>query len=274
MIIDSHQHFWKYNPIRDGWINDKMKVLKRDFLPEDLEIRYKENQIDGCVTIQADQSEDETNFLIGLANRNSFINGIVGWVDLCNENISSRLEYFSEFKIVKGFRHIVQSEPLGFMIHSDFKNGIRQLEKYNFTYDILIYSNQLQEAFELVKKFPNQRFVVDHLAKPEIKLHEFDLWSKGLAQLSLCKNVWCKLSGFTTEADWKNWKSENFTRYFDFALQSFGSDRLMYGSDWPVCLLASSYEKQLALVKDFISKLSAGEKQKIMGGNAIEFYNL
>lgn len=274
MTIDSHQHFWKYDPIRDSWINDEMKVLKRDFLPTELRHVFIHNHIDGCVAVQADQSEEETNFLIEEARENDFVKGVVGWVDLRAENIAERLEHFSQFKIIKGYRHIVQAEPLGFMTQASFLNGIAQLEKHNLTYDILIYPHQLDEAFELVKKFPNQKFVVDHLGKPVIKQKEFAQWSKGIAQLSTREDIYCKLSGFSTEAEWKSWTIADIEPYFDFALEKFGAKRLMYGSDWPVCLLASSYVRQLNVVNEFISKLSADEKQQIMSGNAMKFYNL
>ena len=272
--IDSHQHFWKYDTSRHGWINDEMEVLKRDFLPEHLAPSLKENKIDGCVVVQADQTEQETEFLLKLAEQNSFIKGVVGWVDFRSKKIKERLEYFSQFKNLKGFRHIVQGEPKGFLKQKDFLSGISQLEKYNFTYDVLIYHHQLQEAIEFVKQFPNQKIVIDHLAKPDIRNNEFTNWSKGIKSLSFFENVFCKFSGFTTEADWKIWKPEDFTPYFEFILQNFGIKRLLYGSDWPVCLCASTYKSQLQLVEDFISKLSAAEKQLIMGGNAIDFYNL
>ncbi|HTH57987.1 MAG TPA: amidohydrolase family protein [Cyclobacteriaceae bacterium] len=274
MTLDSHQHFWHYDPIRDSWINEKMKVLKRDFLPKDLSPISTENKIDGCIAVQADQSEAETNFLVQLALENQFIKGVVGWIDLRAKNISERLDYFSQHKIIKGYRHIVQAEDLGFMTQALFQNGIAQLEKRGLAYDILIYPHQLQEAFELVKKFPKQKFVVDHLAKPVIKENEFAQWSKGIAQLSSREDIYCKLSGFTTEADWKSWTKDTFTRYFDFALEHFGTKRLMYGSDWPVCLVAASYTEQLNVVTDYISRLSLAEKQQIMGGNAVEFYNI
>jgi L-fuconolactonase len=168
----------------------------------------------------------------------------------------------------------VQAEPLGFMTQASFLNGIAQLEKHNLTYDILIYPHQLDEAFELVKKFPNQKFVVDHLAKPVIKQNEFAQWSKGIAQLSTREDIYCKLSGFSTEAEWKSWTVADIEPYFDFVLEKFGAKRLMYGSDWPVCLLASSYVRQLNVVNEFISTLSTDEKRLIMGGNAMKFYNL
>ena len=272
--IDSHQHFWKYDSTRHGWITDEMSVIKNDFLPETLAPILLENKFDGCVAVQADQTESETNFLLDLAKQHSFIKGVVGWVDFRSNKINERLDYFSQFKTLKGFRHVVQGEPSGFLRQKDFLFGISQLEKYNFTYDVLIYHYQLQEAIEFVKLFPNQKFVIDHLAKPDIKNKEFTNWSKGMKELSSFDNVFCKLSGFTTEANWISWKPDDFNPYFEFILKTFGAKRLLYGSDWPVCLLSSTYKSQLKLVEDFISKLSTSEKQLIMGGNAIDFYNL
>jgi L-fuconolactonase len=274
MIIDAHQHFWNYNPTRDGWITDEMKILKQDFLPVDLSPILNENKIDGCVAVQADQSEDETKFLLDLANQSMFIKGVVGWVDLRSDDINEQLDYLSQFKNLKGVRHIVQAEPIGFMSQKKFEFGISQLEKHNFTYDILIYHHQLQEAIEFVQKFPHQKFVVDHLAKPDIRQREFTNWSRGIKQLASFENILCKLSGFTTEANWNAWKSEGFKPYFDFALENFGTRRLLYGSDWPVCLLSSTYKSQFDLIEKLISELSASEKQQIMSGNAIDFYNL
>jgi len=271
--IDSHQHFWKYDPVRHNWITDEMKILKQDYPPENLSPILKENNIDGCIVVQVDQSEFETNFLLDLVKQNSFIKGVVGWVDFRSNKIKERLDYFSQFKNLKGFRHIVQGEATGFLNEKKFLVGIGLLEKYDLTYDVLIY-HQLLEAIEFVGRFPNQKFVIDHLAKPDIKQQEFINWSKGIKQLASFENVFCKLSGFTTEATWNAWQPSDFTPYFDFALENFGAKRLMYGSDWPVCLLSSTYNNQLHLVKDFISKLSTSEKQQIMGGNAIDFYNL
>jgi len=272
--IDSHQHFWNYDPTRHGWIMDEMKILKQDFLPEHLAPILKENNIDGCVAVQVDQSERETEFFLELAEQNSFIKGVVGWVDFRSDKITEELEYCSQFKKLKGFRHIVQAETAGFLNQKNFLRGIGLLEKHNFTYDVLIYHHQLPEAIEFVRRFPNQKFVVDHLAKPDIKNNEFTNWSKRMKLLASFENVFCKLSGFTTEASWNLWKPEDFTLYFDFILENFGTKRLMYGSDWPVCLLSSTYKNQLHLDEDFISKLSTSEKQQIMGGNAIDFYNL
>jgi L-fuconolactonase len=277
--IDSHQHFWKYNPVRDSWITEEMKVIKRDFSPEDLWPILLENKIDGCVSVQADQSEEETQFLLNLAGQNSFIKGVVGWVDLKSLQTQERLHFYSQFHKLKGFRHVVQSEKNGFLTQQDFLAGIGALRDFNFTYDILIYSRQLEETISFIKKFPDQKFVIDHIAKPSIKDKEFKSWAKSMSMIAAFENVYCKLSGMVTEAapiaiGGKSWKPEDFSPYLDHIVGQFGTHRIMYGSDWPVCLVAASYNQQLSLVENFISKLSTTEKESIMGGNAISFYNL
>jgi L-fuconolactonase len=274
MRIDAHQHFWKFNPVRDAWITEKMSVIRKDFLPTDLEPLLIQNNIDGCIAVQADQSEQETEFLLQQATRHSFIKGVVGWVDFRSKNITERLSWFSHFKIVKGFRHIVQAEPNGFLEDETFLNGIKKLDKHSFTYDILIYPHQLKEAFDFVQKFPNQKFVIDHLAKPCIKKGEIDDWKKNIFPFRSLENVSCKISGMVTEADWGNWKAKDFIPYLDVILECLGTKRLIYGSDWPVCLLAATYELQLHIVEDYISQLSDSEKNNIMGENARVFYNL
>jgi len=272
--IDSHQHFWKFDPVRDSWINDEMKVLQRDFLPADLAPLLKKNNIDGCVAVQADQSEHETTFLTALASANDFIKGVVGWVDLRSEKLNDRLQYFSSFKKLKGFRHIAQGEPAGFLRGEQFSKGIAALKDFNFTYDILIYPHQIQDAIWLVNKHPYQKFVVDHLAKPVIREKEFTSWSADMKELASFNNVSCKLSGMVTEADWNQWANHDFKPYLDFIVHHFGTARVMYGSDWPVCLLAASYEKQLNIIEEYLQSFSTTEKHKIMGENAIRFYNL
>ncbi len=273
--IDSHQHFWKYHPVKDAWITDGMNVIQRDFLPADLLPLLQENEIDGCIAVQADQSEEETHFLLELANTNDFIKGVVGWVDLRAENLASRLNYFSQFKKLKGFRHIVQGESdENFLLGDHFCNGIAQLEKYNFTYDILIFPKHLGVAFEFAKKFPNQKMVIDHLAKPNFKQTDLTDWGKGIRQLASCPNVSCKISGLVTEADWNNWKESDFRFCLDVVTEAFGINRLMFGSDWPVSLLAASYKESYAIVEHYFSKFSKEEQEKIWSGNAIEFYNL
>ena len=275
MVIDSHQHFWKYEPVKHSWIDDDMSVIRRDFLPSDLAKVYQENSIDGCVAVQADQTLEETDFLIDLASINNFIKGIVGWVDLRAENIENVLEKYSTDKIVKGFRHVVQGEAdHNFLLRPNFSRGISLLEKHNFTYDILVFPHQLGSVLEFVKKFPHQKFVIDHIAKPYIKDGYFEGWATMMTAIGKHKNVSCKMSGMVTEADFITWTPEQIHPYMDTALEAFGSKRILFGSDWPVCLVAGNYSKIKKLTTDFISQLSKIEQNSIMGNNAIEFYNL
>jgi len=271
--IDSHQHFWKYHPVKDAWITDDMKVIQRDFLPEDLEPLLQENAIEGCIAVQADQSEEETHFLLELAKKNNFIKGIVGWVDLRSPDLESRLDYFSQFQKLKGFRHIVQAEPEDdFLLNTDFCNGIALLEQYNFTY--LILPKHLPFALELVKRFPKQKFVIDHLAKPDFKKNDFSAWEQGITAIAKCENVYCKVSGLVTEADWKHWKTSEFTYCLDVVTEAFGINRLLFGSDWPVCLLAANYNQTLEIVTNYFSKFSKTDQEKFWGLNVSAFYNL
>lgn len=260
--------------MRDAWITEEMKVIQRDFLPADLVPLLEKNKIDGCVAVQADQSEEETHFLLSLAADNSFIKGVVGWVDLRSASIMDRLSYFSGFEKLKGFRHVAQGEPVGFLRGHEFSNGIRALTAFNVTYDILIYPHQIQDAIWLVNQHPDQQFVVDHIAKPVIREKEFHNWSAGMKELASCSNVSCKLSGMVTEAVWDGWTLDDFTPYLDFIMRHFGTDRVMYGSDWPVCLLAAPYEKQLGILETYLKPFSDSEKHQIMGDNATGFYNL
>ena len=275
MVIDSHQHFWKYEPVKHSWIDDDMSVIRRDFLPSDLAKVYQENSIDGCVAVQADQTQEETDFLIDLASINNFIKGIVGWVDLRAENIENVLEKYSTDKIVKGFRHVVQGEAdHNFLLRPNFSRGISLLEKHNFTYDILVFPHQLGSVLEFVKKFPHQKFVIDHIAKPYIKDGYFEGWATMMTAIGKHENVSCKMSGMVTEADFNIWTPEQIHPYMDTVLEAFGSKRILFGSDWPVCLVAGNYSKIKKLTTDFISQLSQIEQNSIMGNNAIEFYNL
>ncbi|MFD2567068.1 amidohydrolase family protein [Pseudotenacibaculum haliotis] len=274
MIIDSHQHFWKYNSVRDSWITDEMKVIQKDFLPLNLFPVLSEHHIEGCIAVQADQSENETRFLLDLANQYSFIKGVVGWVDLKQPDVEERLSFFSRNSSLKGIRHILQAESNDFMLQKEFQNGISKLSKFNLAYDILIYPQQISNSIELVKKFPEQVFVLDHLAKPEIKKQYIDSWKRDIQMLAEHPNVYCKVSGMVTEADWLQWDYNDFTPYLDHVLNSFGSKRLLYGSDWPVCLLAGNYQQVLSIAKDYFSKLSENEQQDIFRNNAIQAYNL
>jgi L-fuconolactonase len=273
--IDAHQHFWKYDPVRDSWITNPMARIRRDFLPGDLEPVLKENGIGGCVAVQADQSEQETLFLLDLAEKHAFIKGVVGWIDLQAQNVDERLEYYSRYKKLKGFRHILQGDPSrDLMLKDSFKRGIGCLSKFDFTYDILIFPDQLRFAKELATAFPRQKFVIDHLAKPYIKFEKLDEWRQDIRSLGGLENVSCKISGFVTEADWANWKPQHFIPYFDVVANAFGTNRILFGSDWPVCLVAAEYNEVLDLVKYYFSSSSEEEQEKVFGGNAIRFYNL
>ena len=275
MVIDSHQHFWKYDPIKHSWIDDDMSVIRKDFLPSDLAKVYMENGINGCIAVQADQTLEETDFLIDLASKNDFIKGIVGWVDLRSENIEKVLEKYSKQNIVKGFRHVVQAESdHNFLLRPSFLRGISSLEKYNFTYDILVFPHQLGAVLEFVKKFPKQKFVIDHIAKPYIKDGFYEGWASQMMSISKQENVYCKMSGIITEADYNTWTLEQLNPYMDLVLEVFGSNRIMFGSDWPVCLVAGNYKQVKEIVTNFVVKLSDSEQRGIMGDNAINFYNI
>ena len=275
MIIDSHQHFWNYEPEKHSWIDDEMSVIRRDFLSDDLQKVFDENGVDACVAVQADQTTEETDFLISLAENNNFIKGVVGWVDLRSESIEEDLLKYKKYDVVKGFRHVVQQEQdHNFMLRPEFLNGIELLGKYDLCYDILIFPHQLGATLELVKKFPNQKFVIDHIAKPYIKDGFFEGWAVMMREIAKNQKVYCKISGMITEADYKTWTPEQVHPYMKLVLESFGAGRVMYGSDWPVCLVAGNYSIVKALVTDFISDLSLEQQNAIMGGNAAKFYNL
>jgi L-fuconolactonase len=252
-----------------------MSVIQRDFLPEHLQPLLTENKFEGCVAVQSDQSEEHNLFLLQLAEDNRFIKGIVGWVDLRADNIEDRLAHYHALEKIKGFRHVLQGEEdRSLMLRPAFLNGISKLQQYNFTYDILIFHDQLQYIPEFVASFPNQKFVIDHIAKPAIKEKELVAWKKGMQTIAAYENVYCKISGLVTEADWKNWKPADFTPYLDVVTESFGTGRIMYGSDWPVCLVAASYNNMLSVVKDYFSRFSSDEQNAFFGGNASGFYNL
>lgn len=274
MKIDAHQHFWIFDPVRDAWITEDMKVLRRNFLPEDLLPDLLNNGFDGCVAVQAAQTEEETNFLLDLAKENSFIKAVVGWVDLLNENVEETLENFTTNPILKGIRHIVQAEAPGFMGQKSFLQGIKTLSRFDLTYDILIFPPQLEEAIDLVTKFPNQPFVVDHLAKPNYESVMNPVWVKGMKALSERENVYCKLSGLVTETKDFLWTADQFVPYIDFLLETFGVQRVMFGSDWPVCLLASTYKETVEIVENFTNQLSDWEQDFIWGQSATDFYKI
>ncbi|QZT36667.1 amidohydrolase family protein [Halosquirtibacter xylanolyticus] len=273
--IDSHQHFWKYDTQKHAWISDEMSILKKDYFPADLKPCLEAIEFDGCVAVQADQSEDETKFLIALSETDRFVRGVVGWVDFRAEDIEERLAYYKNYPVVKGFRHVVQDEPDdAFLLGDDFMRGIALLEKYGYTYDILILEKHLKVAEKFITAFPNQPFVIDHIAKPNIKEKSIDTWKADMQAIAKHKNVYCKLSGMVTEADWSNWNDDDLIPYIDATIETFGADRVMIGSDWPVCTLGGSYQRVMGVVMDRINLLSETDQEAILGGNAIKFYNL
>jgi len=275
MKIDSHQHFWIFDPLRDAWIDETMQAIRRDFLPDDLQPVLANHGMDGCVAVQADQSEAQNDFLLSFAGKNDFIKGVVGWVDLQSPQVHDRLAHYCSFKKFKGVRHVLQGEAnRALMLAPAFMNGIRALKTYDLAYDVLIFPDQLVHTYQLVKAFPGQRFVIDHIAKPNIRQQQIDEWAKGIKAVAGCENVYCKLSGMVTEADWQHWQYADFTPYLDVIFEAFGTKRVMYGSDWPVCNVAGGYTKMISIVQHYTAKLSASEQAGIFGNNATAFYQL
>ena len=275
MQIDAHQHFWKFDPVRDSWITNEMIAIRKDFFPGDLLPVLQKNNFDGSVVVQSDQSEKENEFHLANAAQNDFIRGVVGWIDLQADNAEERLSFYSSFKKMKGFRHVLQAEKdRAFMMRPAFMNGIGKLEKFNFTYDILIFADQLKYIPGFVAAFPNQKFVIDHIAKPGIKNRRIEEWKKGVIEGAKYENVYCKISGMVTEASWNDWKKGDFDPYLDTVIEAFGPHRIIYGSDWPVCLVAASYEEVLGIVQEYFSSFSETEQELFFGGNAVRFYNL
>ncbi len=273
--IDAHQHFWIYNDREFAWLDESMAALRRNFLPADLQPELTANGFHGSVVVQTCQTLDETRWLLELSEKNSSVLGVVGWADLCSPEIALQLRDLAANPKLIGLRHIVQSEPDDrFLLRPEFCRGIAALEQFDLAYDILIYAKHLPVAIEFVKKFPRQRFVLDHMAKPQIKAKEIDLWVDGIRRLSAFPNVFCKMSGLVTEADWHRWTPGDITPYLDVAFDSFGPDRLMIGSDWPVCLVAASYAQATGLVKDYILKRAPDRASDVLGGNAQRFWRL
>lgn len=275
MQIDAHQHFWIFNSNEYGWIDDSMSAIRRDFLPEHLQPELARNGFDGSVVVQTRQTLEETRWLLELAGRSREIFGVVGWVDLCSPEVETQLAAFGKNPKLVGIRHIVQSEPdERFLLRPDFLRGIAALEQFDLAYDILIYTRHLPVAAEFVERFPRQRFVLDHLAKPPIKSGEIKLWADGIRRLAAFPNVFAKLSGLVTEADWQRWKPEDIGPYLDVAFECFGPDRLMIGSDWPVCLVASDYMRVTDVVKNYLHRQSVEVREAVLGGNAQRFWRL
>lgn len=274
MILDSHVHFWKFDPIRDSWITKDMNVIQKDFFPPDLEPLLAENGVSGCIAVQADQSETETDFLLALAEENSFIKGVVGWIDLRRPDIDQKLESYSAIKSLKGFRQIAEGEAPGFLVGDDFVRGVQALKKQEYTYDILIKHHQLQEAIILTDKVPGQAFVIDHCAKPELTKSDTTAWANQIKVLAQNPDVYCKLSGLLTQCNWQNRDEKAIFNCLDLIFEHFGTGRVMFGSDWPVMLLAGNYNHWIELVTKYTGGFTPEEKEHIFFKNTACFYNL
>jgi len=275
MRIDAHQHFWQYNNSEYDWIDEQMKLLRRDFLPADLQPLLRENDITGCIAVQARQSIQETQWLLSLAEQHEQIVGVVGWIDLMSEQLPSQLQALRPNPWLKGFRHVLQGEAeLNFMLQPAFVKGIECLAEQGYSYDILVHAGQLPQVCELVKKLPEMKLVIDHIAKPDIAAQQWQGWAEHMLELGQHQHLYCKLSGLVTEANWRHWSAADIEPYLAHILRAFGAKRLMYGSDWPVCQVAATYRSTIALVEDFVSKKCPEERAAVMGGNAADFYAL
>jgi L-fuconolactonase len=274
MVLESHQHFWLVDEARDSWITPKMEAIRRDFLPEDLHNILLENKVDGCIAVQTDQSAAETDFLLQIAEAHEFVCGVVGWVDFLSDSLIHQLEDYSQFEKLKGFRHITQGQPDGYLIHPQFVKGVSTLAAFDYSYDILIYPNQLKEAYLFASQIDNVRFVLDHIAKPYIKVGKMEPWETDIRRLAQLPHVYCKISGMVTEAKWDGWHPSDFKAYLDVVFDAFGVDRLMFGSDWPVCLVASDYGNVKNILHQYLLDFSDLDRKKIWGLNAKAFYKI
>jgi L-fuconolactonase len=272
--IDSHVHFWKFDPIKDSWITPEMNAIRHDFFPEDFLAASKFSQITGCVAVQANQTEEENHFLLSLARENNFIKGIVGWVDLLNPDLEDRLAYWQGFKLIKGWRHILQAEQEQFILQPALIHGLQALHQYHYTYDLLCYHHQLATIIKLVDQLPNQPFVLDHCGKPDIKGKNLSQWKQHIIELAQNDNIYCKVSGLLTEADWHNYKEIDMLNCLAVIFEHFGPERVMYASDWPVMLISKPYTDWFTLVQKYCSQFSELEQEMIFSVNTTSFYKL
>jgi L-fuconolactonase len=272
--VDAHQHFWRYDAGEFGWISDEMGAIRRDFVPGDLRPELDAAGVDATVVVQARQSLEETDWLLGLAAENAWIAGVVGWVPLVDEGVGAVLERYNGQAKLKGVRHVLQAEADAYFAREDFNRGLGLLKGFGLTYDVLVLERQLGAAIALIDRHPGQKFVVDHVAKPRIGDGVLEPWRSQMLDLGRRGNVCCKLSGMVTEADFGGWTEEQLWPYVETALEAFGAERLMFGSDWPVCRVAASYGRWLEVVLGFVGELSAEEQSWVMGGTAIAAYEL
>jgi L-fuconolactonase len=275
MKLDAHQHFWRYSPDTHAWLDDSMAALKRDFLPDDLAPLLSAAGFDGSVVVQAEQSVAETEWLLTLAEKHPSIRGVVGWADLQSPAVEAQLGALAANPRLRGVRHVVQDEPDDrFLLKPEFVRGVRALPQFGLTYDILIYPRQIPAAVELTQMLPQQPFVIDHIAKPRIREREVHEWARGIAALARQRNVFCKLSGMVTEADWASWTPDDLRPYIDTIFDWFPPERIMFGSDWPVCTLAATYERGAAVVTTYLDALAPAARDAVLGETAKRFYGL
>jgi L-fucono-1,5-lactonase len=275
MIVDSHQHFWQVGRFDYPWMSSDLTVLYRDYLPPTLEPILAANGVGKTVLVQASNSVAESRWLLSLADQNPFIAGVVGWVNLLNGELASQLDELTSHPKFKGVRHLVESEPTDdWLAQPEVLRGLKELAAYNVSYDLLVHTRHLRHALIVAENCPDLRLVIDHMAKPSIAQREVREWSQQLKPLAGFQNVYCKLSGLVTEADWQNWKTDDLRPYVDYVLELFGPERMMFGSDYPVCLLASTYERVLHSFSDLLKDLKDEQRDRIFARNAIDFYQL
>ncbi len=273
--IDAHHHLWKYDAPQYPWISENMDVLQRDFLVHHLEGVLSESGIDGAVSVQARQTLAETRWLLELAHRHDSIRGVVGWVALTDPKVGHDLEHFATHPKLKSVRHVLHDEPDDlYILREDFNGGIKLLKDFGLRYDLLIFERHLPQTIQFVDRHPNQIFILDHIAKPQIKEGVISPWRENITELARRENVFCKLSGLVTEANWQSWTEADLDPYLQIVLKAFGPDRVIFGSDWPVILLGSSYKRWVDIVQRAISHLSEYEQERIWGKTATEVYRL
>lgn len=275
MRIDAHQHFWKYTPATHGWINDEMSVIRKDFLPNDLEPILSKHHIDGTIAVQADESINETAFLLSLSEKHDFIKAVVGWIDLRSTEVNDQLAYYKQFNKMVGFRCIMQGQPdEAYLSNTNFIKNLNSLKEFNYTYDLLVYHHQLPSLLKLIDKVPENKLILDHIGKPNIKEKKFSKWKENIFELAKHPGIYCKLSGMITEANYSTWIYDDIVPYMDVVGEAFGTDRICFGSDWPVCLVAGQYDKMIGVVEKWASQLNSKTQEQIFGLNTCTFYNI
>jgi L-fuconolactonase len=275
MRIDAHQHFWKYAPTTHGWINDEMAVIRRDFLPNDLEPILSKHNIDGTVAVQADESIHETEFLLSLSEKHAFIKAVIGWIDLRSPQIHDQLAYFKKFRKLVGFRCIMQGQPDEAYLNNEiFIKNVALLKDFDYTYDLLVYHHQLPSLLKFIEKIPENRLILDHIGKPDIKAKNYSKWKEKIFELAQHPGIYCKLSGMITEANYSTWKYDDIVPYMDAVGEAFGTERICFGSDWPVCLVAGHYDKMIGVVEKWASQLNEKDYNQLFGLNTSRFYNI